>query len=201
MELVGYNPRARAVFDVLHVFGDCLTSGEPGFDNDDFHRRIEDLDEVVGEQVTPIVLRGRSLPTTAAPGEQMIDVLRRTLPDHRDLLLATEDELRHPVPLDIPEVLRLEEWHQPVFHDVLPSETETYQLITDVLATGDPGRYRPTLPPNTHRSHWPDSGTLLFVDLPPPTMQRCQRGVGGWVGRVHGGHASTQPRGGLSLVK
>ncbi|WP_442788369.1 DUF7003 family protein [Dactylosporangium sp. NBC_01737] len=53
-----------------------------------------------------------------------------------------------------------EEWHQPVLGDTLPSETETYRLIADVLATGDPARYRPTLAPTTHWSHWPESGTF-----------------------------------------
>ncbi|MFE9694917.1 DUF7003 family protein [Micromonospora sp. NPDC005806] len=160
VELIGYNPRARAVLDVLHVFGNCLTSGEPGFENGDFLSRIEDLEEVVAEQVTPIVLRGRRVSVAAKPGEPMVDVLRRILPTHRDLLLATEEELRGRIPFDVPQVLRLEEWHQPVFDDVRSSETETYRLIAQVLATGDPGRYRPTLPPNTHWSHWPDSGTL-----------------------------------------
>ncbi|HEX5597356.1 MAG TPA: hypothetical protein VFX61_15265 [Micromonosporaceae bacterium] len=163
VELVGYWPRASAVLDVLHVFGDCLTFGEPGFENVDFLGRIEGLARVVGEQVTPVVLRGRSVPVVASPGEPMVDVLRRILLTHRDLLLATEDELRGRIPFDIPEVLRLEEWHQPVFDDdVLPSETETYKLLAEVLAAGDPGRYRPTLPPTTHWSHWPDSGTLAF---------------------------------------
>lgn len=90
----------------------------------------------------------------------MVEALRRLAPAHRGLLLTTDDELRSRIPADIPEVLTLEEWHQPVFDDLLPSETETYQLIAEVLATGDPTRYRPTLPPTTHWSHWPDSGTL-----------------------------------------
>jgi hypothetical protein len=160
VELVGYNPRARAVFDVLHVFGNCLTFGEPGFDSDDFLSRIESLDEVVDGHVTPIVLRGHSMPLTTTPGGPMVDALRRLVPTHRDLLLATEDEVRARIPIDIPEILRLEEWHQPVFDDVLPSQTETYRLIAEVLTRGDPGRYQPTLPPTTHWSHWPDSGTL-----------------------------------------
>jgi hypothetical protein len=106
------------------------------------------------------VLRGHSVPLTATPGEPMVDALRRLVPTHRDLLLATEEELRARIPKDIPEILRLEEWHQPVFDDVLPSQTETYRLIAEVLTTGDPRRYQPTLPPTTHWSHWPDSGTL-----------------------------------------
>ncbi|MCW3816604.1 hypothetical protein ONA91_19345 [Micromonospora sp. DR5-3] len=160
VELVGYNRRAQAVLDVLHVFGNCLTSGEPGFENGDFHSRIEHLEEIVDEQLPPFVLRGHSVPLTTTPGEPMVDALRRLVPTHRNLLLATEDELRARIPNDVPEILRLEEWHQPVFDDVLPSQTETYRLIAEVLTTGDPGRYQPTLPPTTHWSHWPNSGTL-----------------------------------------
>lgn len=160
VELVGYNPRARAVLDVLHVFGNCLTSGEAGFGNGDFLDRIENLDAVIERGVAPIVLRGHRLWLRAEPGEPMVDALRRLVPIHRDLFLATEVELRARIPIDMPAILRLEEWHQPIFDGRMPSQTETYQLIAEVLATGDPARYRPTLPPTTHWSNWPDAGTL-----------------------------------------
>jgi hypothetical protein len=68
--------------------------------------------------------------------------------------------LRARIPLDLPEILRLEEWHQPVFDEPVPSQTETYRLIAEVLATGDPTLYRPTLAATTHRSYWPESGTM-----------------------------------------
>ncbi|WBB91105.1 hypothetical protein [Verrucosispora sp. WMMC514] len=41
-----------------------------------------------------------------------------------------------------------------------PSESETFRQIADVLATGDPTRYAPGAPPNTHWSEWPESGNL-----------------------------------------
>lgn len=41
-----------------------------------------------------------------------------------------------------------------------PSSYETWQQIAEVLATGDIGRYRPTLPPNTHWKNWPEGGTM-----------------------------------------
>ncbi len=160
VELVGYSPRPRALIDVLHIFGNCLTSGEIGFGNDDFLSRAENLNEVVDQSDASLVISRKRVPLTSVRGEPMVDALRRLAPAHRELLLAGDDELRGRIPADIPEVLRLDEWHQPVFDDLLPSETETYQLVAEVLATGDPTRYRPTLPPNTHWSHWPDAGTL-----------------------------------------
>lgn len=79
---------------------------------------------------------------------------------HRDLLLADEAEARSGIPGDLPKVLQLEEWHQPEDIETPPSTSETYQQIADALASGDVGRCRLSLSPNTHWSNWPDSGTL-----------------------------------------
>ncbi|WP_433353166.1 DUF7003 family protein [Micromonospora saelicesensis] len=35
------------------------------------------------------------------------------VPDHRELLLADEVELRRRIPADIPEIIRLDQWHHP----------------------------------------------------------------------------------------
>jgi Family of unknown function (DUF7003) len=65
VETVGYSPRAGNLIDVLHVFANCLTSGEPGFDNGDFLDRvdnwdeIEDPDEPETHRGGPVVLRGQ----------------------------------------------------------------------------------------------------------------------------------------------
>jgi len=41
-----------------------------------------------------------------------------------------------------------------------PSSYETWQLLADVITTGDISLYKPTLRPNSHWSNWPDSGAL-----------------------------------------
>ncbi|MCB2407767.1 DUF7003 family protein [Hymenobacter lucidus] len=41
-----------------------------------------------------------------------------------------------------------------------PSSYETWPQLARVLTTGDVQHYRPTLPPNTHWSNWPESGAL-----------------------------------------
>ncbi|MCZ7438766.1 hypothetical protein O7598_20305 [Micromonospora sp. WMMC241] len=167
VETVGYSPRAGNLVDVLHVFGDCLTSGEPGYENGDFHDRvdnwdeIEDCDEPEIYRGGPIVVRGEPITVAAEPGEDLVDVLRRLVPRHRGLLLADERELRHRIPPDVPEVLRLDHWHHPdPAEGQRPSESEAFRQIADVLATGDIRRYAPSLPPNTHWSRWPRSGSL-----------------------------------------
>ncbi|GAA1241838.1 DUF7003 family protein [Oryzihumus leptocrescens] len=166
VETVGYNPRGGDVLDVLHVYGNCLTDGQPGFENEDFLGRIDNFEEVEDEAEpemstgADVIIRGRRINLFAQPGEDLPAVFRRLVPAHRDLLLAHEDELRRRIPADIPEVLTLEEWHQPDLFETTPSQSEVYRQLADVLATADPARYRPTELPNTHWSNWPDSGSL-----------------------------------------
>ena len=165
VELVGYTPRAGNVTDILHVFGNCLTTGIPGYDNGDFLDRIENMDEIEVEEgerfhVGDLAVRGVTLPVPGFEGEELPDVFRRLVPEHRSLLLATEAELRRRIPTDLPEILTLEQWHQPRLHEQKPSESEVYQQLAAVLARADPASYRPTLPPNTHWSNWPESGAL-----------------------------------------
>lgn len=87
----------------------------------------------------PIVIRGNSMTVAGYRGERLWDVLRRLVPQYRDLLLADEQELRDRIPADLPEILRLDEWHQPDFpgEDSPPSDAEVYQQLADVLASGD----------------------------------------------------------------
>jgi hypothetical protein len=90
------------------------------------------------------------------------DVFRLLVPEHRHLLLADEPELRRRMPTDLPRVLVLDEWwhRQPERYDQVPSETETFQQLAAVLATGDLTAYRPSKAANTHWSNWPESGSM-----------------------------------------
>jgi uncharacterized protein DUF7003 len=167
IEAVGYSPRAAALSDVLHYYGNCLTSGEPGFENEDFLDRIDNWHQIEDREFPeeyqggPIVIRGQSITVPGEPGEELYEVFRRLVPEHRDLLFATEDELRRRIPADLPKVLQLEEWHHPdVSVDELPSGSPTFQELAEVLSTGDTGRYDATRAPNTHWTNWPESGSL-----------------------------------------
>ncbi|MEV4412568.1 hypothetical protein [Catellatospora sp. NPDC049609] len=165
IELVGFHARAGNVIDVLHCFGNCLTGGAPGYGPGDFIERVENMHELerAGHGgMVPVVVRGEAVPVRAEAGEPVWDVLRRLVPEYRDLLLADEQELRHRLPADLPRIMVLQEWwhRDPARHDQLPSETETFQQLAQVLATGDVAAYRPTHRPNTHWSFWPESGSL-----------------------------------------
>lgn len=164
-ELLGYNPRGGNLIDVMHRFGNCLTRGEPGFGA--FLDRVDNMAEIDpgGTEVhsggAPVVVRGTALTVGADAGTPLQDVFRLLAPDNRRLLLADETELRADLPADLPVLLRLDEWNQPEdLWDTPPGAHETFRMIAEVLHSSDPARYRPTLPPNTHWSHWPDAGTL-----------------------------------------
>jgi hypothetical protein len=167
VEAVGYNPRAGNLIDVIHTFGNCLTSGLPGYENEDFHHRIDNMDDVESRDdperylgAAPLVIRGHAIPVSAPAGEHLSSTFRRLVPAHRDLLLGGDAEVRRRLPADLPRLLQLEEWNQPDPFQAPPSQSETCQLIAVVLESLDPSRYRPTLAPNTHWSNWPDSGSL-----------------------------------------
>ncbi|WP_433191184.1 DUF7003 family protein [Actinoallomurus sp. CA-150999] len=164
-ELLGYSPRAGNLSDVVYCFGNCLTRGEPGLSS--FLDRVDNMEEIQldGAEVyaggVPVVVRGTALTVDADAGTPLQDVFRLLVPAHKGLLLADETELRAGITADLPELLRLDEWNQPEdLGDIVPSGHETFQMIADVLDSSAPTRYRPTLPANTHWSHWPDAGTL-----------------------------------------
>jgi hypothetical protein len=80
-----------------------------------------------------------------------------------ELFVAKESELRKFIPADLPKLLELKEWYHEEYNYVhmfgkydgkAPSAYETFQMIADVIATGDITKYKPTLKPNTHWSNW-----------------------------------------------
>ena len=99
------------------------------------------------------------------------DLARFLAFENVDLCRATDTEKRLCLPRDLPEIMTVDEWHHRNYHHYdngpdkelmgdAPSTYETFPLLAEVLATGDPSRFRPTLPPNSHWSNWPEAGTL-----------------------------------------
>jgi hypothetical protein len=126
-------------------------------ENADFLDRIDNWDEIEHDEQPEtycgpsIVIRSHRLDVPAEHGEELIDVLRRLVPEHRELLLADESEPRRRTPADLPEVRRPDRWHHP--DGELPSESTTFRQLADVLTTGEVKRYAPGRPPDTHWSH------------------------------------------------
>jgi hypothetical protein len=80
---------------------------------------------------------------------------------NRDQVLATTDERRVNLSPEMGQLLLLDEWNHPdLANGERPRDSETFQQLAKVLATGDLSEYRPSLPPNTHWINWPVGGTL-----------------------------------------
>ena len=196
VDTVGYHQRAANVVDVLHGLGNRLIGSTESWASrflnriDNFQDLFEDEPGSLRFRQVPIMIRDQAVSVDAAAATPPQDLFRLLAPDHRDLLLADETELRQLVPADLPEVLRLDDWHhtalrvqqpgpererQRRLHDnlarhtppdkrvpfeVRPSDSDTYRQIAEVLATADRSHYRPARPGNTHWGNWPMSGAL-----------------------------------------
>ncbi len=186
IEQLGSNYRAGGVENCLCCYGNCLLD-KPGLLNDGILGVLDDplndalfseedrwdvLQEtgtvwVRGERVPydvteeRLVEKGIGVETRDMDTVTITELLRSLLPEHQALLFATEEELRRRLPLDMPPILRLNEWRHPdIIEGETPSQSQAFKMIAGVLVSGNATLYRPTLPPNTHWSNWLESGTL-----------------------------------------
>jgi hypothetical protein len=187
IEILGYHVRAGnhdGLHNCLHCFGNCLKRA-PGTANEDFLFVTEDGPESptfddehgwyiredaktirIRELIVPLKLSQEQLAEkeidlVEAPQITGAELMRSLLPEYRELLLATEEELRGRIQPELPLILRLDEWHHPdLAAGELPSESKTFQMISEVLVTGDASRYCPVDKPNTHWMNWLEGGTL-----------------------------------------
>lgn len=125
------------------------------------------LDNLTGE-IRPdgyLLVRNRRIPVDLSPATLErknisvryerpgdFELLLSLLPEERDALLASEEELREVVG-ELPKILQLEEWNHPRMGEK-PSDSETFRLLAQVLATGNAEHWRPVTAPNTHWENW-----------------------------------------------
>ncbi len=187
IEVVGASARAGGydgLNNCLHCYGNCLLC-PVGTANENFLAFIEDgegapiFDEEyvwyvnrdaqslrIRESLIPLnldanFLASKEIVLKEVPQITGAELLRSLVPEFSSLLFATEDELRQRVPSDLAMILRLEEWNHPdLVTNELPSHNETFQMIADVLVSGDTSLYKPTFAPNTHWRNWPEGGSL-----------------------------------------
>jgi len=184
IEVLGYNVHMGGIEGIdncLYCFGNCL-GRKPGLSPEDTLRPVTDgqgpvfgEDDAVSPKAQALSLRGRRVEIPRDPehyrhrGIELehpdrlrgFELLRGLLPEHREALLASEEELRARVPRDLPQLLRLDEWKHPDLSDgETPGESKAFQLLARALEEGDATVYRTKSKPNTHWKHWPDAGTL-----------------------------------------
>lgn len=89
------------------------------------------------------------------------ELLRLIAPTYRRLFFATEAEIVQWIGEPMPLLLRLDEWRHPDRDKgETPADSESFQMIADMIAHNDPTLYQPTEPPNTHWSNWPTAGMM-----------------------------------------
>lgn len=96
-----------------------------------------------------------------APRVHVFELCRFLADVKREPVLGTSKERRISLLPEMSQILQLEEWNHPnLLEGELPSQSETFQQLAQVLATGNRDAYRPSQPPNTHWKNWPDGGSL-----------------------------------------
>jgi hypothetical protein len=135
----------------------------------------QDEEEYVAPGADAVVLRNEAiaLPSVAdygrhgidleqAPRVQVFELCRYLADIARERVLATPEERRVSVLLEMEQILQLEEWNHPnvVDDQERPSGSQTFQQLAQVLATGDARLYQPSQLPNTHWRNWPEGGRL-----------------------------------------
>jgi hypothetical protein len=134
----------------------------------------ENNNELVSDHVTHILLRGRPVPLPAlpeyaahginleySPRVQVFELCRFLADTEREHILATPAERWTSILPEMQQILQLEEWHHPdLIANERPSTSAAFQQLARVLAFGDASQYKPSEPPNTHWSNWPEGGTL-----------------------------------------
>lgn len=168
-ECAGYSNRAWGLQnDVRTLCGSASTPPDGDeWDFEDFFE-IEEIvdveDEFVDGEFRPVsntvILKGQEITFRGSMKQDLSDYLRELSPDHKDVLLGDEGDVRQHVPQGLPKILTLEEWHHNQSFQEPPSSVETFRQLAQVLATGDPNYYAPTVAPNSHWSNWPDAGSL-----------------------------------------
>lgn len=193
IEVIGYNHKPgdfhEGTENTLYFFGNCLEC-EPGLDEVNFLRRTAEGDaatfvqskdtfDTLNPEATFVLVQGKPLPIAhdrefyTSRGVELEEppyifaweFLRGFVPEHRELFLASDEEIRERIPKDLPLLLRLEEWYHgdpnwPDNHDgqQKPSEIETFQMIAKMIESGDVRDYCPSNKPNNHWKNWPEGG-------------------------------------------
>lgn len=187
IEVFGYNYRggvSDGISNCLHVFGNCIDY-PPGTYSGNFLYPIDqhaeqafhksDDEELLNPKAKKFLLRNQELVIQhhRAHYEQrgidleskeeiyIYEFLRGLLPEHQQALLAKESEIKDRIPSDLPSFIALEEWNHPDCAAMeIPSENESFILLSKALESGNKDLFKPTLSPNNHWSHWPEGGKL-----------------------------------------
>ncbi|BBC22645.1 DUF7003 family protein [Pseudanabaena sp. ABRG5-3] len=152
-------PAGQGLTTIVECVGNCV-QGRQGFDSD--HTFItgkiqyDELLELYTVEVRDQPITINDLDIIAHRDlyvDREFDIAIALLENYREDLLASRDEYGKFIPEGLTEVLRLDEWQHPNW-DCLPSQTESFPLIAEVLFTGNPNLYKKPQTPNTDWALW-----------------------------------------------
>ena len=87
--------------------------------------------------------------------------MRGLIPEHSHLFWLTREEISKKIPIDLPTFMILDNWHHPdLVVGEMPSDTETFRQLANVILNGDKNLYNTSEVNNTHWSKLPEGGTL-----------------------------------------
>lgn len=181
-EKIGYNARAGEPVQLeIHFFGNCLIN-LPEFNgqtsNYDIIEIENDIYQAVNSNIDSISIRGQRIHIPLdkkAYSDLGIKwdyeeknyegaILKYLAEKYPEVTRANDSELRRCIPSNLKKIMVIDDWFQEEYHQfaptVPPSKQETFQLIANVLVSGDTSVYKPTKKSNSHWSFWPESGGM-----------------------------------------
>lgn len=187
IEILAYNNHEddiNGITTIAYVFGNCLTSHN---DNVNFNHFASDTGEetflydednyvpYLNPRAKSIRIRDIEIPVIfdcehyiakkiALEFEDKItpwEFMRGLIPEYSNLFWLTEEEISKKIPKDLPVFMTLDNWHHPdLIADEIPSDTQTFQQLANVIISGDKKLYNTNESNNTHWINWPEGGTL-----------------------------------------
>jgi hypothetical protein len=152
-------PAGQGLTTIVECVGNCV-QGRQGFDSDRTFItgkiQYDELLELYTVQVRNQPIAINDLDIIAHPDlyvDRELDIAIALLENYREDLLASMDEYGKFIPEGLTEVLRLDEWQHPTW-DCLPSQTESFPMIAEVLFTSNPNLYKKPQSPNTDWALW-----------------------------------------------
>lgn len=152
VEIVGPGVFGRQGFDDGQAFG-------PGFIEFDYGKNYDEEDT----KILSIEVRGREIDPTSLVLNTNYNVYNdygfwvsvALTEKYKESLLASQTEIGRFIPPGFKHLLSIDEWDHPLMCGAtLPSQTEAFPRIADVLVAKDSSLWKPVKEPNTHWSHW-----------------------------------------------
>jgi len=184
IECIGFSPRGgvhNGITNCLYFFGNSIVC-DAGISNDNFIYLTKDADrntfdekfeETINTLAKKMYLNNELVEVIhdrVKYNESSIDLedenciyiyeyLRLLEKSYRNLMFASEEQIRIRLSDSLVKVLMLNNWFHPdISGGELPSDNETFQMLAKSIVNNSFDYYQPTIASNTHWGNWPEGG-------------------------------------------